>query len=87
MKPFLGGLIGGSVVGLIAYYFVQASTRNAVKQELATGTQSVSREVRTQVEAQVRPAVDTQIRATFDSYGITPQLMRSVTNAANRLLG
>lgn len=86
-SSFFAGLLGGAVVGAVAYFFISAGTKKAVRSEIETGSVDIEREIRKQVDRQVRPAVDEEIRLVLSGYGITPQLMRSVTGAANRLLG
>lgn len=83
---FIAGLVGGAIVGGIAYLVISAGAKRSVREEIDTGAIDIEREIRKQVDAQVRPAVSEEVRTTLSSYGITPSLMRSVTSAANRLL-
>lgn len=81
----LAGGIGGAIVGGVAYYFIRVNAKKAVQEELAASHPTLDAELRRAANENVRPAVDTQIRLTLAEYGVTPQLMLSVTRAANRL--
>lgn len=60
-----------------------------LRAQLAAGTQQLRTELAEQVEAQVRPAVRTEIQRTLSSYGITPEVGRRInlTLAAAERLG
>jgi len=85
LGSFLAGAVGGAIVGGVAYHFIRVNARKAVQAELAEAHPTLDAELRRAANENVRPAVDTQIRLTLAEYGVTPQLMLSVTRAANRL--